>query len=218
MQKDAPKPTESKEAPFTTPTEDKPSGIERKPKKKGSCLKSCLVFFVVLALLIGALVAMVLGLPRKLGLIPSKAEKAFVVDEPDHVAAASLRADIEKEGLSTKGMDIYVLPYKEGNHSAAYVVLDEGAGFSFAPSAGGEPFLDTLAALAKSEAAKANGVTHVAFEYKDKQGRTLVVMGSNVQAGADFANKKITREEFMAQVGGQADLKNISDVTLEQLK
>lgn len=201
--------------------QEKPAAVAPEPakRKKRGCLKSCLVFFVVLFLLIGGFVASALGLPRKWGLVKSKTEKVFDTNEADRYVAEDLRAALETEGIATKGMEIYVLPERDGEGASAYVVLDEAAGFSFSPSSDeGVPFLGTLASLAKSEAAKEGGVDRVAFEYKDKQGRTLIVVSSSLQDGVDFADGKITREQFMAKVGGQIEFKNLLEAQLEELQ
>lgn len=191
---------------------------EPKKKKKGSFLRGCLLIFLALVLLVAGVAASALGLPRKLGLVKSKVEKAYDVHQADRYAAEDLRAVMAAEGLSTKGMDVYVLPLKDGKGSGAYVVLDESAGFSFNASGDGDPILDTLAAMAKSEAAKSGGLTYAAFEYKDAKGRSLITIGASVQDGADFADGKITQEQFMAKVGGKADLQNVSAAIQDMLK
>ncbi len=188
-----------------------------KSKKKHGCIRGCFLFLLILILLVGGFVASAMRLPEKFGITKSKAEKVFDVQNPDRAAAEDLRVAFEKEGIATKGMDVYVLPEKDGEGASAYVVLDQSQGFTFSSSKDGDPFLNTLATLAKSEAAKKNGITRVAFEYKDAQGRALISMGAKVQDGADFANGKITREQFMAKVGGKTDIKNVIDAQLEML-
>ena len=189
-----------------------------KQKKKGGFLRGCLLFVLVLVLLIGGLVASALGIPRKLGLVKSTTEKRYDVQAADRAVAADLVAELETKGVRTQGMDVYVLPLKDGSGSGAYVVLDESKGFGFAPSAGGDPFLGTLASLAKSEAVKVGGVKSVAFEYRDAKGRSLITIGASIQDGADFADGKITKEEFMAKVGGRADLQKVSEAIQEMIK
>ena len=179
-----------------------------KPKKKWGFLKGILIFFVVLLLVIGAVVANALGLPRKWGLVPSKAESVFDTKAPDRVAAAELKAEVAKAGIATTGMEVIVLPEKSGQGSAAYVVLDASRGFQFASTQGGNPFLNTLAAMAKSEAAKKNGIDHAAFEYRDGKGRSIAVFAVSTKDAADFADGKMTREQFMAKVGGRIDIAN----------
>lgn len=181
-----------------------------KEKKKGGCLRGILIFFVVLLLVVGVAAALVLDLPRKSGLVKSATEKLYDVQGADRVAAADLVAELETKGVATKGMEVYVLPLRDGSGSGAYVVLDQSNGFAFAPSEGGDPFLGTLASLAKSEAVKANGIKDVAFEYRDAKGRSLITIGAKIQDGVDFADGKMTEKEFMAKVGGKADLQNIT--------
>lgn len=189
-----------------------------KKEKKFGILKGCLIAVLVFLLLLGGLVAAAFRVPEKLGIVKSKTEKLYDVDNADRYVAGDLRAALEQTGIATEGMEIYVLPLKDGSGSGAYVVLDESSGFSFSPSGGGDPFLGTLAALATSEAVKEGGVKYVAFEYKDKAGRSLITVGASVQDGADFANGTISREEFMAKVGGQADLQNVSAAIQEILQ
>lgn len=189
-----------------------------KAAKKGGFLKGCLLFALVLVLLIVGLVANALGLPRKLGLVKGATEKLYDVQSADRAAAADLVAGFEAEGIATKGMDVFVLPLKDGTGSGAYVVLDESAGFSFNASGDGDPILDVLAAMAKSEAAKSGGLKYAAFEYRDAKGRSLITIGASVQDGADFAEGKITQEQFMAKVGGRADLQKVSAAIQEMLQ
>lgn len=187
-------------------------------KKNGGFLRGCLLFVLVLILFVGGFIANALGLPRKLGLVKSAAEKVYDAQRADRVAAEDLRGDLEEAGIVTKGMEVYVLPMKDGSGAGAYVLLDEAAGFSFNASGDGDPFLDTLAAMAKSEAAKNGGLTYAAFEYKDAKGRSLITIGASVKDGADFADGKISQEEFMAKVGGKADLQNVSAAIQEMLQ
>ena len=95
---------------------------------------------------------------------------------------------------------------------------DFAAGFSFNVSEGGDPFLGSMAALVKSEAAKENGVREVAIEYRDETGATLLTAGALTQDIVDFADGVITQEEFMLKVGGKADLKNLAEKSAELLQ
>jgi hypothetical protein len=213
------KAVDTKDAAPAKPTAPESAKKEKPAKtKKGGCLKGCLLFLLVLLLLVGAIVANALGLPQKLGLVKSATEKRYDVQAADRVAAADLVAELETKGVATKGMEVYVLPLKDGSGSGAYVVLDQSNGFAFAPSEGGDAFLGTLASLAKSEAVKANGIKDVAFEYRDAKGRSLITIGAKVQDGADFADGKITEGEFMAKVGGKADMQNITAAINEILQ
>lgn len=205
--------TEPKQAPEAAKPA-KPAG----EKKKGGCLRGILIFLVVLLLVVGTAAALVLDLPRKAGLVKSATEKFYDVQGADRAAAADLVAELETKGIPTKGMEVYVLPLKDGSGSGAYVVLDQSKGFAFAPSGGGDPFLGTLASLAKSEAVKANGMKDVAFEYRDAQGRSLITVGAKIQDGVDFADGKMTEKEFMAKVGGKADMQNITAAIQELLQ
>lgn len=219
METTSPTPAEPQKAPEAANSNSPAKPAKgAKTKKKPGFLKGCLLFVLVLVLLAAGFVANALGLPQKLGLVKSATEKRYDVQASDRTAAADLVAELETKGIATKGMEVYVLPLKDGSGSGAYVVLDVAAGFGFNASGEGDPFLGTLATLAKSEAVKAGGVKNVAFEYRDDKGRTLITIGASVQDGADFADGKMTQEQFMAKVGGKADLKNVSAAIQEILQ
>jgi hypothetical protein len=200
------------------PASSKP---ERKipEKKKRGCLRSCLLAFVILLLAAGGVIAGALGLPRKWGLVKSSTERIFDVDNTDRYAASDIEAELEASGVATAGMDVYVLPRRDGQGAAAYVTLDASDGFSFSPKAGEEdPLLGTFAAFSRAAAAKGGAVSYAAFEYKDPKGRTLVTIGASIKDGIDYADGKISREQFAERIGGTTDLKNLVDVQLEVLQ
>lgn len=211
-------PAEPQKAPeaATPAPASKPAKADK--KKKGSCLKGCLIFFVVILLVVGGIVANALGLFQKWGLVKSRAEKVFTTEAPDYGAAEDLKTEVQAAGIDTKGMDVVVLPKRDGTGAAAVVVLDSSKGFSFHSTQGGDPFLDTLGSMAKSEAVKKNGIGAVAFEYKDGSGRPLVTFGASVQDAADFADGKLTREQFAARVGGKLNFNNLVKAEQESVK
>lgn len=180
-------------------------------------LRNCLLILFVL--LLGALlfVASALQLPQKWGLVKSKAEKVF--DETaDRAAADEIKAELVASGFSTDGLSVYVLTSRDGNGTAVYAVFDASQGFSFNVSESGDPFLASMAALVRNEAAKENGVREVAIEYRDETGATLLTAGALTEDIVDFADGVITQEEFMQKVGGKADLQNIVQKSTELLK
>ena len=177
------------------------------PQKKRGCLKGCLIFVVALLLLIGGVVALTLRLPQKLGLIKSPAQKLFD-DTPDRTSAKTITAALQKSGLAVKGLDVYVLPLKDGSGSTAVVVLDASAGFQFTGTQNGDPFLGTLATIAKTQLGKNVNLKRVALDYKDETGATLLDVTAPTSSILDFTNGKISKEVFMKSIDGRLDIKN----------
>ena len=179
------------------------------PHKNGhGCLRSCLLLFLVFVLGIGCILALVFQIPRKIGLTKSPAQK-YLDDTPDRIGATKLLDAAAREGLRTKGIEIVLLPYKDGSGAIAYAIMDSSKGFQFNVKKGGDPFLGTLAQLVASQTAKELHVVRVAAEYHDEEGKTLVTLSAPTQSINDFSSGKITREQFTKSVDGQMNVKNV---------
>lgn len=189
---------------------NKKTTIIETPKKKHWFLKGCLIFFVLLIVLIGSAFAMAFRLPQKWGIVKSPAEKVFD-DTPDRTSAKKVTAELKKSGMSTKGLDVYVLPLKDGSGEVAVVTLDASQGFAFSGTAGGDPFLGTMAAIAKTQLTNNATLKRVALDYKDETGATIFSATAPTGPILDFANGKISRDIFMKSIDGRLDIKNTVD-------
>ena len=207
----APPATEPAKEPQTKPAKAK----AKAGKKKGSCLKSCFVVVVLLLLGLGWLVASAFGLPRKWGLVKAPVDKMYTTEDPDRSAAAEVSGDMEKAGFPMKGTYVAVLPRRDGSGAAAYAVLDASEGFTFEE---GDPVLGTLTKMAKSQAIKDNGIDRVAFEYRDEKGRRIVTIGAKTQDAIDFADGKLTQDDFIGRIGGRIEIKGLMDAQRDSFK
>lgn len=177
-------------------------------KKKPGCFKIFFLIVIFVVILLVLFVANALDLPRQWGLTHSKAEKIFD-DTADREAAVQLTSELTTAGINTTGMTLYVLPEREGGGSAVYALLDASAGFVFTGSESGDPMLATMAAIVRSETAKADGIKEVAIEYKDASGATLITLGATTEDITAFADGTISEEAFIAKVGGKTNIKNV---------
>lgn len=188
-----------------------------KPKKKkglirrffGWIFKLILFAIIVTAILIG----LALRLPEKLGIAKSRTEKVFEYT-PDRQLAQEMLEAAQASGLSTEGVSLYVFPKKDSDQSAAYAILDQSQGFRLNATSEGDPFLDTMVALVRSQAAGKAKVEHVSVEYKDASGKSLLTLGAPTKAVLDFADKKISQEQFSESLGAKVDLRNVVEASL----
>lgn len=101
-----------------------------KPAKKrpGILRLGCTGVLGLLVLVIALGVSAYFGLPRRLGLVSTPAER-LLSGPPDRQTAASLVEDMKRSGVATTGMELYVLPITGTQESIAYAMLDASQGF-----------------------------------------------------------------------------------------
>lgn len=189
------------------PTPKKKKGLFR--RFVGWIFKLILLAIIIIVVLVG----LALRLPEKWGLTKSPTEKVFDYT-PDRESAKAILKAVEASGLSVKGIELYVLPKKDSDQTAAFAILDSSQGFSLNATSEGDPFLDTMVALVRSQAARDARVASVAVEYRDASGKSLITLGAPTASILDFADKKISREEFGKSLGAKVDLKNNIEASL----
>jgi hypothetical protein len=84
------------------------------------------------------------------------------------------------------------------------VTLDASKGFNF-KSGSRDPMVDYLNQFANSPAVKKYDLQRIAIEYKSPSGTSLLSMTAPVSAINNYAQGKITREQFLKQIDGQAN-------------
>jgi hypothetical protein len=185
---------------------DQVPGAQAKPKSR-SCLRSCGIAFLATFLVLaacGLLVGVIsLDIPQKLGLTESAAER-LLPDNPDRAAAAALKDELEQTGIDTHGIELYVLPFKDGAGSLAYALLDAGEGFQFT-SGLQDPIADTLISMATSHAVQEHDIQRIAIDYRNETGERLLILTASTSAINGYANGTLSREEFMKALDGEAD-------------
>jgi len=179
-------------------------------KRKGrGCLGwGCLVLTAILAvvvLLVGVGAALFFRVPERLGIRKSAAER-LLSQTPDREAASAILADLKKAGVDTKGVELYVLPFKEKEGSIAYAVLDTSQGFDFRGVKEDDPITDYLTKLATGEASEKYGIERVALEYRGQGGDSLLTVTASTDTIAGFANGTVSKEQFLQGVDAGGNL------------
>jgi hypothetical protein len=161
---------------------------------------STLGIVVIAALLLGIFVFKV---PLRIGLVKPAAER-LLSHTPDRETALKVKADFQKAGINTTGIDVYVVPEKKSDKSVLVTVLDSSKGFSFSNSGTTDPVSDYLIKLAKSSSAY--GIDRVAFEYRDSEGKPLVDVTAPTDVILKYSQGKITQAEFLKAIDAKIDL------------
>ena len=177
-------------------------------RRRGGCLGcgvKVLGALLVVAALVGGWVAIRLRVPEKLGLRKPLAERVFL-GTPDREAAAALVHDLEQSGLDTRGVALYVLPYRDRDDSVAVAVLDASEGFRFDRTSDEDPVLEYLQSLALGESAQQHGIDRVAVQYRDEKGEAPLIVTASTESIGRFARGEITRQEFLQAIDAQVDV------------
>lgn len=181
------------------------SSISARPRRRrGCCGCGCGPLLLLFLLLIAVVAVVYFDLPERLGLVESATER-LLAPQPDREAAATLLQELAKAGVSTRGTELYVLPYKDGSGAVAYAVLDTSQGFTF-PQSTGDPVVQYMLLLARGQAAQGYGLKRVAIEYRDDTGKSLVTMTAATKSLEAYLNGTITRQQLLQAIDGTADL------------
>ena len=182
---------------------DQPVTNEKPKKRKGcffwGCTSTLGIIFVV-ALLLSIFVFKV---PQRIGLVKPASER-LLSQTLDIVTALQIKADFQKTGLNTTGVDMYVFPEKKSDKSVLLTVLDASKGFYFSNSNTTDAITDYLAKLAS---ASANfSINRVAFEYLNSEGKPLVDITAPTDMILGYSQGKITRSEFLKAIDAKIDI------------
>ncbi|MBI5651423.1 MAG: hypothetical protein HZC40_13425 [Chloroflexi bacterium] len=186
-------------APGATPT----AVAKPKPKTGIGCVRiGCTLILGFVFVIVAIVAVLYFRVPQQLGLLPS-AQRAFA-DTPDRAAAIALRDELTKAGIDTRGMGIYVLPYRDKPGSVVYITLDSAQGFKF-KSGSKDPVVDYFKQIAQSGSAKQYDIRRLAMEYKSPAGISLLSLTASTDTITAFANGAINRSEFLKKLDGQAN-------------
>jgi hypothetical protein len=153
------------------------------------------------------------SLLREANIIEPRAEDLFS-GSPDRIASQQVNDILISNGL--KGVDALIIPISGSEGQIALFTVDTtvtAGGITTAVEA--DIFLkDIMNQL--SDANKASGLTieHVAIDYIDESGESLVAITAPQQAVEAYANGSISRRDFLAQV--DIDFTNL--ITADELR
>jgi hypothetical protein len=158
---------------------------------------------VVVALVLSIFVFKV---PQRIGLVKPASER-LLSQTPDRAGALQIKADLQKAGLNTTGVDLYVFPEKNSDKSVMLAVLDSSKGFYFSNSGKTDAISDYLIRLAS---ANSTGINRVAFEYLDSEGNALVDLTAPTDVILKYSRGQISRIEFLKAIDAKIDLSQIA--------
>jgi hypothetical protein len=191
---------------FMTTVQEKPTAAEKPKKRKGCFFWGCLTtlgIIVVIALVLGIFVFKV---PARIGLVKPASERRLS-QTFDRDAAARIKADFQKAGLNTTGVDVYVIPEKNSNKSVMLTVLDASKGFRFSSTGTNDAVSDYLVKLANTSVS--NNVDRVAFQYLDSEGNSLVSLTAPVDAVLKYSKGQMTRADYLKAIDAQVDISQL---------
>lgn len=188
------------EARYTTP----PQGRAR-PRRRHPISRAIFLAFLLIALVACAALALKTPLLEKAGIRKPLAERVFA-QTPNRPAADAILSDLERSGIDTQGVSLYVLPYRDRENSVALASLDAPQGFRFDRTSDQDPMLEYLESLALSEAAQQHGIDRVAIQYRDEKGEVPLIVTAPTESIARFARGEITRREFLRDIDAQVDV------------
>ena len=172
--------------------------VEKK-RGRGWCCCGCVlalgIFLVVAAggLLFGPF------LLRETNIIKPEAEKLFS-GSPDRAASKQVNEVLDSSGL--EGVEALVVPISGSEGQIAIFSVDTSVtagGIATAEEA--DIFLQgIMRQLSETNQASELAIEHVAIDYVDENGESLLAISAPQQAVDAFVNGSITRREFLAQV------------------
>jgi hypothetical protein len=173
--------------------------VEPRPevrRSRGCFGWGCLVVLGALVLLLACGGLTYFRLPERAGLYQPRAERLLSAT-PDHAAARSLVADLQRSGIDTRGVQVFVVPIAGTEDSAAMAVLDASQGFQFRRQSSVDPVTDFLAQLATSPTAAGSGIKRVGVDYRGADGASVMTMAASSDAVSAYASGRLTKRQFL---------------------
>jgi hypothetical protein len=181
---------------------------EKTKKRKGCFFWGCLTTLGIIVILAIVLSITIFKVPQKIGLVKPATER-LLSQTPDRETAATLKAELQKTGISMTGVDIYVIPEKKSDgKSVMLAVLDSSKGFYFSNTGSQDPISDYLIQLA--ETISSYGVERVAFSYLDSKGEPIANVTAPTDAILKYAQGKISKTEFFKTISLKIDIKQFA--------
>jgi hypothetical protein len=183
-------------------------------KKRGGC-SGCLIKLAIPAFLLVLCFGCLLATPfilRAAGIISPSAEELYA-GAADPVAGAMVDDTLVKSGIS--GAKSFVLPIKGTDKQLAVVQLDNTVKFEPKDPTGEEgAIMATLMGLAKINESGTN-IDRTVLSYLDPSGKPFFAFTAAQKDIEAFADKQITRAEFLARV--DANLSGLTDTSRLEL-
>jgi len=191
--------------------ESTPSVVDVAPKRKRGCrgcALGCLSVMLALGLIVVLVLGYVLNWPRQWGWTEAPAEKLFAAS-PNPWAAEAILAELKAQQIPVEGTTVYVMPSTEGTGALAYVLCEDARGAAWRQS-DAYPYRSAteglLVAVARTKAATRYHVTRVAVDHRDDKGVQAAVMTVPTDVAVAHGEKRISDEEFLAELKGNADM------------
>ncbi len=174
-----------------------------------------IIFLVLIAIIVVFSVSF-FNLPERIGLVKSPAEKLL---EPalNERMATSMMEQLESTGINTRGMDIYVIPYKESDANLVVAVFDASQGFdirNFSREDAITEYLELLAGL--DEDGKYN-IKRVAVDYKNEEGESLLTLTAPSDTITRYSEGSISRQQFLQELEGQVNFVEVAKLLTGEL-
>jgi hypothetical protein len=171
--------------------------------------------YILLGLLLVIIVAGVIffNVPQRIGLAKSPAEK-LLEQRLDHRAADAITQELREAGVDTRGLTIYVIPYKDSDESLAVAVLDASQGFDINSFAYEDSITEYLSGLA--DAGEKYGVKRVAVDYKNENGDSLLTMTAPAETVVGYSEGSVSQQEFLEELEGKVNFVEVAKVITEK--
>jgi hypothetical protein len=188
--------------------QDQKAPVEKPKKRKGCFLWGCLTVVGIIVVVALGLSITVFKVPQKIGLVKPATER-LLSQTPDRQTALSLKTDFQKAGISTKGVDLYVIPEKNtDNKSVLLAVLDSSKGFYFSTNGTQDAISDYLVKLAKTSSTY--GIERVAFQYLDSDGQPVVAVTASTNVILKYSSGQMSKTDFMKAIDAKLDISEIA--------
>lgn len=176
--------------------------------KRGGCRGccGCLAGLGALAILLALAIALAPTLLRAAGLRGPGAEELYS-GAPDPVATEALNDVLVSGGI--EGVNAWVIPIQGSEGQIAVLTFDQNAtagGIDSRESAEAL-ILEMLQGLTNANRAGELGIEHVALDYQDESGGSLISLAVPQAAVEAYANGEISRRQFLTQM--EIDFSNI---------
>jgi hypothetical protein len=130
---------------------------------------------------------------------------------PDWEAAEELMGVLAQSGMTTRGLQLYVMPLTGTDETAAIAVLDASRGFGTGEHASQDALLRTMDRLAASDAVDRLGITRVAVSYRDTDGKELIVLTGTTEDVRAFAAGALSQKEYLDRLHADVDLRWLTE-------
>ncbi|MHB0858194.1 MAG: hypothetical protein ACYC5M_11570 [Anaerolineae bacterium] len=182
--------------------------MEETKRRKG-CWGCGLVLVALVVLLVGWVAAMRWGVLEKLGLRQPIAEQVFA-PPPDREASTALLGALQQAGMDTQGVGVAVLPMAGQEGSVAILTLDASQGFDPQRLTSGEGDWDAIERLLDQGGLEDLGVTRLAFDYVDQDGKSIVTLTASSDALRRFGQGEMDEKALLREVMGRIDIAGLT--------